>query len=87
MISLFDYTEYDKILPKGLQSASYKERQLRSNGYKADLALPYKSSLLQVNFDIPSYITVYTRYPKSILDGLAAVGGILAALKLMMTAL
>ena len=87
MISLFDYTEYNNILPVGLQSASYKERQLKYNGYKADLALPLKSSLFKIKFDIPSYITIYTRYPKSILEGLASVGGILAALKLLMYAL
>lgn len=86
-IDLFDYIEYGNILPKGLQSPMINVKELKSNGFKPDNALPFKSFLLQVKFDIPSYITVYTRYPKSILEGLATIGGILAALKLLMAIL
>ena len=37
--------------------------------------------------DVPSYISVYTRYPQTLFDGISQVGGIIAASKLLLIVL
>lgn len=77
-------TSFDSILPQALQSATIADRKvLRYSSSRIDLNSLYRdvTGSLVVTFEVPTYIVRIVRYPVGIMQGLAQLGGLMAAFK------
>ena len=78
-------------MPFSLQNPTIKTRKLNQRGYRPDL-IGFSNILLDntaflIQYDVPTYINSYTRYPQTLFSGISQIGGFLAFLKILLIGL